>query len=315
VTTRIGFVLGPEAAGLSRGSAEALEATGCDSLWAGGHIVSGDAAAEPVTALAWLAAMTQRVTVGTAVLVLPLYSPVVLAKQFAELDRASGGRVAIGVGSGSDPAEMAACGGSFEGRGARMDESIEVIRALWRGDEVTRSGPAWELAATTIAPLPAQPAGPPILVAGRKPAAMRRSAILGDGWLPSMFSPGAYTRSVAQVSAFAADAGRSLVGFDWMCLVYVRVDDDTATANAHAVSTVANEMTLPPADAAAILSRTGAVGTAEQVAAALQGYVDAGATHLLLRCCASDDLLSQTARLMAEVVPLLCDARISVDVI
>jgi alkanesulfonate monooxygenase SsuD/methylene tetrahydromethanopterin reductase-like flavin-dependent oxidoreductase (luciferase family) len=306
VTPRIGFVLGPEAAGLTRRSAAALEATGADSLWIGGHVVSTDPASEVVTSLAWLAAMTDRVTVGSAVLVLPLYSPVVVAKQFAELDRASGGRISMGIGSGSDPAEIAACGGTSAGRGRRVDESIEIIRSLWRGAKVTTSGPSWDLADTTIAPLPARPGGPPIIVAGRKAAAMRRAALLGDGWLPSMFSPGAYARSVEQVCGLATDAGRSLVDFDWSCLVYVRVDDDSATATARAVSTVATEMNLSASDAAAVLSRTAAIGTAEEVVAALQRYVDAGATQLLLRCClVDDDLLAQSARVMAEVVPLL----------
>jgi alkanesulfonate monooxygenase SsuD/methylene tetrahydromethanopterin reductase-like flavin-dependent oxidoreductase (luciferase family) len=153
--------------------------------------------------------MTERVTLGSAVLVLPLYSPVIVAKQFAELDRASGGRLAMGVGSGSDAAELAACSGSPTGRGLRMDESIQVIRRLWRGERVTATGPAWDLAETTIAPLPAQPGGPPIVVAGRKTAAMRRSATFGDGWLPSMMSPGAYARSVEEITAIAADAGRA----------------------------------------------------------------------------------------------------------
>jgi alkanesulfonate monooxygenase SsuD/methylene tetrahydromethanopterin reductase-like flavin-dependent oxidoreductase (luciferase family) len=302
MTVQIGFVLGPEATGMSRRRASAIEATGCDSLWVGGHVVSTDAASEVVTSLAWLAAVTERVTVGSAVLVLPLYSPVVVAKQFAELDRATDGRLRMGVGSGSDPTEIAACGSSSPaGRGAWMDESIDVIRALWRGERVSRSGPYWNLVDTTIAPLPRQLNGPPIVVAGRRPAAMRRAAILGDGWLPSMFSPGGYARSVVQVSGLAAAAGRSLLGFEWTCLIY-------ATATAHAVSTLAAEMKLSAADAEAVLVRTAAVGTADEVAAALQRYVDAGARHLLLRCCAADDLDSQMARVMAEVVPLLSDS-------
>lgn len=309
MTPRIGFVLGPEAAGLTRRTAASLEATGADSLWVGGHVVSTQAASEVVTSLAWLAAMTERVTVGSAVLVLPLYSPVVAAKQFAELDLASAGRIVMGIGSGGDPAELAACGATPVGRGRRVDESIEIIRALWRGEKVTTSGPSWELVDTTIAPLPARPGGPPILVAGRKAVAMRRAALLGDGWLPSMFSPGAYARSVEQVRALATEAGRSLVDFDWSCLVYVRVDDDSATATARAVSTVATEMNLSATDAAAVLSRTAAIGTAEEVVVALRRYLDAGATQLLLRCCvADDDLLAQTTRVMAEVLPLLSDS-------
>jgi len=305
VRPKIGFVLGIEAAGLRSERAAAIEATGCDSLWAGGHVVSREPASEVVTSVTWLASVTERVRVGSAVLVLPLYSPVVVAKQFAELDRVTGGRITLGIGSGSDPDEIAACGGSSAGRAARVDESIEIIRALWRGEKVTRAGAAWTLADTTIAPLPAQPQGPPIIVAGRKPPAMRRAATLGDGWMPSMFSPSAYARSVATISEHAAGP---LTGFEWMCLVYVRVDDE-ATAMARAVSTLTDEMSLPRADAEALLSRTAAIGTPEQVAASLQRYVDAGVNHLVLRCCADDDFEEQISRVMTDVAPHLSATR------
>ena len=303
---KIGFVLGIEAAGLRRERAAAIEATGCDSLWTGGHVVSREPASEVVTSVTWLASVTERVRVGSAVLVLPLYSPVIVAKQFAELDRVTGGRITLGIGSGSDPDEIAACGGSPAGRAARVDESIEIIRALWRGEKVTRASAAWTLADTTIAPLPAQPDGPPIIVAGRKPLAMRRAAGLGDGWMPSMFSPSAYQRSVVTISE---QAGRPLTDFEWMCLVYVRVDDDEATAMNTAVSTLTDEMSLPRVDAEALLSRTAAIGTPEQVATSLQRYVDAGVNHLVLRCCADDDFEEQISRVMTDVAPHLSATR------
>jgi alkanesulfonate monooxygenase SsuD/methylene tetrahydromethanopterin reductase-like flavin-dependent oxidoreductase (luciferase family) len=302
---KIGFVLGPEAAGLTRQRAAQLEGTGCDSLWVGGHVVSAEPASEVVTSLAWLAAQTEQVTVGSAVLVLPLHSPVVIAKQFAELDRASGGRIVMGVGSGSDAAESAACGTRFAGRGAQLDASIEIIRALWRGEKVTDSTPDWDLKETAIAPLPHVPGGPPILVAGRKSAAMRRAATAGDGWVPSMYSPAAYARSVAEVTAHADGIGRVLDGFGWGCLIYVRVDDDGAAATNDAVEIVAGEMNLSATDTAAILARSAAVGTVDDVAARLQDYVDAGVDHLLLRCCGRTDTADQIKRIMDEVAPRL----------
>jgi alkanesulfonate monooxygenase SsuD/methylene tetrahydromethanopterin reductase-like flavin-dependent oxidoreductase (luciferase family) len=304
---KVGFVLGPESSPLDRSTAAGIEALGCDSLWAAGHITSDDPATEVVTTVARIAALTERVQVGSAVLVLPLHSPAVIAKQFAELDRASAGRLAMGVGTGGDLAEAAACGMVATDRGPRMDESIDIIQALWRGESVDRVTPWWTLQGASITPGPVQPGGPPILVAGHKRVAMHRAARLGDGWLPTMFSPSAFERSVTEITRHAADIGRVLDGFAWMCLIYVRVDDDADEARSSAVSSVAAEMGIGSTGLDALLARTAAVGTPQEVAAALQRYVDAGVDHLVIRCCGADQL-GQFKRVMGEVLPLMAAA-------
>jgi len=300
-------VLGPESAPLDRDLAAAIEALGCDSLWAAGRLTSGDDSTEVVTSLARIVALTERVQVGSAVLVLPLHSPVVIAKQFAELDRAAGGRLAMGVGAGGNLTEAAACGMVAADRGPRMDEAIDIIRALWRGERVDRVTPWWTLRGASIAPPPAQRGGPPIHVAGGKRVSMRRAARLGDGWLPTLFSPSAYARSVAEITGHAAGIGRELAGFEWLCLLYVRVDDDAAQARSRAASSVAAEMGIGSTGLDGLLARTAAVGTPHDVAAALRRYVDAGVTHLIIRCCGVDQL-GQFERVMHEVLPLMATA-------
>jgi len=127
--------------------------------------------------LARLSAVTERVLIGTSILLLPLYSPAIVAKQVADLDRATGGRVILGIGVGGEyPQEFRACGIPLGERGRRADEAIPLLRRLWSGENVSHDGPFFPMADVKIHPAPIQPGGPPIVVAGRKDVAMRRAA-------------------------------------------------------------------------------------------------------------------------------------------
>ena len=308
MTTRLGFLAVAGIEPLSVGAIRDVESLGVDSLWGAGHIVSSQPLPEAVTSVAWLAAATERVLVGSAVLVLPLYHPVTVAKQFAELDRATGGRVALGVGVGNgDPVEFGALGVPPSERGPRADEAIEVIRALWSGEPVTRDGRWWPLDAATVLPPPARSGGPPIYVAGRKPPAVRRAASAGDGWFPFLFSPSAYARSVADITTLASDAGRSLDGFEWLCLIYVRVEDDAVAARERAKAFLAGEMGGDLEQYDNLVSRICAVGTPAEVADTLRQYVTAGVGHVVVRCCADEesDFVEQCHRIVGDVLPLL----------
>src|SRR4051812_21026761 len=114
----------------------ALEDLGADSLWAPGHISMGRPVSESIVGLTQLAAVTTRVEVGTAVLILPLYHPVLLAKQLVEIDRLSEGRAVLGVGVGGEyPQEFSALQMPLGERKGRADEAIPLLRSLWRGPE------------------------------------------------------------------------------------------------------------------------------------------------------------------------------------
>ena len=130
---------------------------------------------EAMTRLALLTAWTERVRVGTAILLLPLYQPVIAAKQLADLDAWSGGRVSVGVGVGGEfPHEFDAVGVPVRERGARTDEAMQVMRALWQGDPVTFHGRFTDLDEAQLVPVAprdgrsGQAGGPPFLVSGRK---------------------------------------------------------------------------------------------------------------------------------------------------
>ena len=172
----------------------AAEELPIESVWQGGHVLPPTGTGEAITRLALMTAWTERVRVGAAILLLPLYHPVLVAKQLADLDARSGGRLTVGVGVGGEfPTEFDAVGVPVGERGARTDEAIEVLRALvvGRADVPPRRGVLRfdDVELRPVAPPGAagpamQAGGPPIVVSGRKAPAMRRAARRGDGWMP-----------------------------------------------------------------------------------------------------------------------------------
>lgn len=134
---------------------------------------------EPLVTLTYLAARTTRIRLGTSVLVLPLRNPFVVAKQVATLDRLSGGRVVLGVGTGWNEAEFVAIGADFASRGSRTDEGMDLLRALWH-DERRFDGPTFGFAGGVFAPRPARDI--PIMVGGVSRRAFRRVAERADEW-------------------------------------------------------------------------------------------------------------------------------------
>ena len=302
---RVGFVPLFEAARESPADYVAeLESLGIDSLWAPGHIAGGRPLPEAITGLARLAVLSERALVGTAVLLAPLYHPVIAAKQFAELDRMTGGRVAVGVGVGGEyEMEFAACQANVRDRGARCDEAIGIMRRLWAGERVDNPGPFWPFEGVALDPLPARGGGPPIIVAGRAEPPMRRAALRGDGWFPFLYSAGRYASSVETITGIAAAAGRDLAGFDWLCFVYVSIAGDAAVARARAVEFIGGGQAGDGSRFAALIDRVAVVGDTDDVRQGLQAFVDAGVRHLVLLPCDRDDPVAVARLIMREIVP------------
>ena len=139
---------------------------------------------EPATTLAFVAGFTQRVRLLAHVIVLAYHSPFDLAKQYATLDRLSGGRVILGVGVGHLRGEFRALGAPYEQRGAVTDEYLQIIKALWTDEEATFRGEYHEFWDVQLAPRPVQQPHPPIWVGGNSHRAARRATELGEGWIP-----------------------------------------------------------------------------------------------------------------------------------
>ncbi|MDR8407179.1 TIGR03619 family F420-dependent LLM class oxidoreductase [Nonomuraea sp. 3-1Str] len=170
------------------GQARLAEDRGFDSVWAGDSPVTRPRS-DPLLVLAAAAALTERVMLGTAVLLPALRHPILLAHQLATLDRMSGGRLVAGMGAGfphpKTEAQFEAVGVGFRGRVSRMEESIAAMRRLWSEEEVSFQGTHFAFHDVRLAPKPAQRGGPPIwLAGGGSDATLRRVAGLADGWLP-----------------------------------------------------------------------------------------------------------------------------------
>ena len=279
----------------------AAEAAGVDSLWVGGHIAFRNPSPEPVIRLAQLAALTTRVTIGTSIVILPLYMPAVLAKQVGDLDRMTGGRVVLGIGVGGDfPPEFSACQVPLVGRGQRADEAIGVIRRLWTGAPVDHDGPLFPMQGVRMEPT-SSPGGPPIVVAGRQPVAMRRAAALGDGWMPYLYSPRRYAASRTTIEELAAAAGRDLTGFEWMSFSFVHVDGDGGRARRDAADILSGRY---GSDMTELLDRVAVVGDPDEVAGQLDDLVAAGARHLVLAPLSGGERIEVAEQLLA-ITPAL----------
>jgi alkanesulfonate monooxygenase SsuD/methylene tetrahydromethanopterin reductase-like flavin-dependent oxidoreductase (luciferase family) len=296
---QIGIVGGGDATAIRK-----LEGRPIDSLWTGGHIASRNPSPEAMVGLVRLATLTERVAVGTSILLLPLYPPALVAKQIADLDRATGGRVMLGVGVGGEyPQEFSAVQVLIEERGRRTNEMIPLLRRLWTAQDVTHDGRFYPMQNVKIHPPPMQPGGPPIIVAGRKEPAVRRAALLGDGWFPYLYSPRRYADSVATIRRSAADAGRDLAGFQWCVWLFLNINPDGDIAREEAARTMGGTYNQ---DFRAMVDSVAAAGTASEVAAKLQSFYDAGARHFIfLPATAGADHQPVLDRLFAEVVPAL----------
>jgi probable F420-dependent oxidoreductase len=180
--------------------AEAAEELGFDSVWATEHVLVGREAVDPYgqvyapfATLAWIAGFTERIGLGTSIVILPLHHPVHVAKEAATLQELSGGRLRLGLGMGWHEDEYRFLGVPFGGRGRRGDEAIRLMRALWRG-ESSFDGQEWSFTGATFAPLPDPE--PEIWVGGSSAPALRRVRELGDVWHPSRGSDPSHVHQV-----------------------------------------------------------------------------------------------------------------------
>jgi probable F420-dependent oxidoreductase len=290
--------------GLYRALAELAEERGFDSLWAGEHLSFHHPILDLWVALAAFAAVTERILLGAAVVLLPLRHPSLVAKPAASLDWLSGGRLLLGVGVGGEgPKDFEAAGVPAGERGARADEGIRSLRALFAEEPASFAGRFYRFGGVSIEPRPARAGGPPILVGGRSEAARRRAGRLGDGWLPYLVSPRRFAEGLADVRRHAQAAGRDPGALLPALVAFARVGDDGERAREEARGHLSLRYGTPfePHH----VERLVVAGTPEECAARLRAYAEAGVRHLALNPAASPgELLDQVDRLGA-LVPLL----------
>lgn len=285
---KIGFFaphVGPSSRdGIAR-ACDVADELGADILWAVDHIAFpygfravypyathefGESPDSPLewwdclSVLSFLAARTERVQIGTGVLVLPYRHPVATAKAIATIDQLSGGRVLFGVGVGWLEDEFDALQlPPFEARGAVTDEQLQIMKAVWTDDRAAFDGRFYRFPEISVTPKPAQRPHPPILVGGNSPAALRRTVRFGDGWHALMLLPAEMIEHRERLTALAAGAGRS---------------DEIPVSLLVGVQLTRDPAVYPALDDPH--RRQAMVGTVEQVVDQLVAYRDAGVAHV-----------------------------------
>jgi probable F420-dependent oxidoreductase len=215
--------------------ARRAEALGYRSLWSFQRLLvpaepEGVAASpayrsvlDPVVSLAHVAAVTERIRLGVAVLNMPFASPALVAKQLASLDVLSGGRLDAGLGLGWSAEEYAASGVAMARRGARGEEFLAVLKALWTQDVAEHHGEFYDLPPVRSAPKPAQRPHPPLLLGGGAEPALRRAGRLADGWVSaSRAGKAAIAAAIPVIAEAAAEAGRDPGALRFVARVPVR---------------------------------------------------------------------------------------------
>jgi probable F420-dependent oxidoreductase len=214
--------------------AATLDEIGIESVWTVEHVVVADQydpkypysadgrmpsgnvivpMPDPLELLAFLAACSPRLVLGTAVVVAPLHSPVVLAKRAATLDRLSGGRLRLGLGIGWQREEYEAVGAPFRDRGVRLEECIGAMRALWQDGPSTFHGTTVSFDAVHLDPKP-RGGRIPVVLGGNSDAAVRRAGRIADGWFPYTLSPDDLVRQRAVLRSGAEEAGRDVADIE-----------------------------------------------------------------------------------------------------
>ena len=194
------------------------ETLGLDSVWASDHVfnvsyvlkrIGNRPYYDPLTILTYVAARTERIALGTSVLVLPYHQPMRLAKTAATLDVMSGGRLLLGVGVGVIEQELNAMGSPYTERGSITDETIDILKRLWTEDEPSHQGRRYQFSGMKFSPKPIQKPHIPLLIGGVSRAAIRRAARVGNGWHPTAMPPEELSAAMGYLAEEAQAAGRS----------------------------------------------------------------------------------------------------------
>jgi alkanesulfonate monooxygenase SsuD/methylene tetrahydromethanopterin reductase-like flavin-dependent oxidoreductase (luciferase family) len=254
------------------------ERAGLDHLAVGDHVsFFVGAGSDGLVQAASLLTAADRLAVNTAVYLLPLRHPVVVARQLVDISLLAPGRFVFGVGvGGEDPHELEICGVDPRRRGRRMDECLAIVRALLTGTPLDFDGEFFSLSSAQVVPAPSVPI--PICVGGRSSAAVRRAGRLGDGWWGIWVSARRYADAIAEMRAHAADAGRGEVAWVNGLNLWCGVGADRTTARARVARAMETMYQLPFES----FERYAPYGEAAEVAEFVAPYAQAGCSRVNL---------------------------------
>ena len=298
---KVGLTLGTNHAGVPAPETffsfiDRVEEAGFDSLWVGDHIIWNGPHLEGLTTLAMYAARTRRLTIGTAILILPLRHPVMVARMLSLMAYITNGRVVAGLGvGGENPGEFQACGIPHHQRGQIMDESLEIIRRLWTQDHVSYEGKHFHLDDVSLDPKPPKI---PIWLGGRSEAAYRRAAKFGSGWIDVFSSPRHFGDGKKAIEGLGPEPG-----FEWTQLEYMHVSDSRELSRARTLDHLNRTYR---GDFGERVERFASFGPAAIIAERLQQFEALGATHLIINpACPPEEKHEQLEHIATEVLPLI----------
>ena len=302
-----GEMAGPEQL---RNVAQRAEALGYDHVWVSDHIIlpkkvdsfypyaedgvptfkPDEPYYEPLSALNFIAGCTQRVRLGTHVLIIPYRNPVLTAKILSTLDVLSGGRVILGAGVGWMEEEFQAMGlDTYKDRGAVTDEYLQVYKELWTKEDASFDGKYYQISDTGFEPKPVQKPHPPVWIGGHSGPAVRRAAKYGDGWMPiglrppAILEPEELAGKIARLRKLTVEAGRA----------------EDAVALTFSTGVVFND--------AAGSSRAWMQGNPDQIASDLRQYQDLGVSNFIVNFQGGTvpELQENMERFSREVITLI----------
>ena len=267
---------------------------------------------ESITTLAYLAAITHRVQIGVACLVMPTRNPIYAAKQLATLDHLSGGRLLAGVGLGSkatfESDEFEVFGVPFAKRAPMTDEYIEAMKAIWEQPLASYSGRYVSFKDAEIFPKPLQKPGPPLWVGGWTDHAARRTGRLGDAWVPGWLSPSEMGRGAGIVREAAEQSGRDpeAITIAVEKLTVISRDRDKAMERALPTVTTSSKTYERDVDEIQFALDRHIFGSVDDVKRRVEEFVEAGVTHFELKFIypTMDDLTAQMELWAEEILPL-----------
>jgi len=278
---------------------QTAEALDYDSVWVGDHVLWPSFWPEPVPMLAAASAVTERIHLGTGVLLAALRRPAPLAKQTATLQWMSGGRFRLGVGAGGEyPKEFEASGVPLGERGKYLDDTLEALRALWSGDEVSVHNRQIAVEGARLDLPPDPPI--PVWVGGRSAAGQRRAAQYGDAWMPFVISPERFAEGWSNVRGRAESFDRDPGAIRPALQLWAQFDDDLAEA----LPVIASRIEATYRVEFDRFERYTVYGDADMWVTRLQEFIDAGVRHFNI-VLAGGDRLMQLTRIAADVIPRL----------
>jgi probable F420-dependent oxidoreductase len=282
--------------------ARSIEALDYDYLGCGEHMMFHGPIGNSLIGLSVAAGVTTKIKLMSSVVLLPLYNPMVLAKQTSVLDVASDGRYHMGIGIGGEfPKEFEASGVPVKERGSRANEALEVITKLWTEPRVDFEGRYSRFTGVTLSPPPTQKPHPPIWVAGRKAPAMRRAAKYGDGWLPYMYTPEMVHESVEKIRQFRRELGREANDIRTGLFIFGSISANREDAIQQAAQSLGRNYAQDFSNLAAKYTLS---GTPDDCRKRIRQYVDAGVRTVLVSwVCQPEDIAANVQMFAEEVVP------------